>query len=78
MLIYDIVFQKLAEKSFCKLLLSLQKEASLMKKAITYCISVCIAGGIVYLLVQNCRNTNRLANRYPGLSIYGQIKKGRI
>ena len=49
-----------------------------MKKAITYCISVCIAGGIVYLLVQNCRNTNRLANRYPGLSIYGQIKKANF
>lgn len=48
-----------------------------MKKAIVL-IPVCLViGGFLYHSIQIHRVTAGLAGRYPGLSIYGQIKKGR-
>lgn len=48
-----------------------------MKKAI-FLIPVCLVmGGILYHSIQIHRFTAGLASRYPGLSIYGHIKKGR-
>lgn len=48
-----------------------------MKKAIFF-VPVClVVVGLFYHIVQIHRLTAGLAGRYPGLSINGQIKKGR-
>lgn len=48
-----------------------------MKKAIVL-IPVCmIVVGILYYIIQAYRVTAGLAGRYPTLSLWGQIKKGR-
>ena len=48
-----------------------------MKKAILLIPIGLVAGGILYQLIEVHRVTAGLAGRYPALSIWGQIKKGR-
>lgn len=49
-----------------------------MKKAIIL-IPVCLlVGGFLYQIIQTYRVTAGLAGRYPALSIWGQIKRGRM
>lgn len=48
-----------------------------MKKAIIFISMSFVVGGILYQIVQTHRVTAGLAGRYPALSIWGQIKKGR-
>ena len=49
-----------------------------MKKAIVL-IPIClVVGGYLYQIIQSYRVTAELAGRYPAMSIFGQMKKGRI
>ena len=49
-----------------------------MKKAIVL-IPIClVVGGFLYQIIQAYRVTAELAGRYPAMSIFGQMKKGRI
>ena len=49
-----------------------------MKKAIVL-IPVCmVVVGVFYCTIQAHRVTDGLAGRYPTLSLWGQIKKGRM
>lgn len=48
-----------------------------MKKALVLIPIGLVAGGIFYQLIEAHRVTAELAGRYPAMSIFGQIKKGR-
>ena len=48
-----------------------------MKKAIILIPVGLLVGGILYQLIKAHRVRYGLASRYPALSIYGQIKRGR-
>lgn len=48
-----------------------------MKKALVLVPVGLLVGGLLYQIVQTHRVTAGLAGRYPALSIWGQIKKGR-
>ena len=48
-----------------------------MKKALILIPMGVLAGGIIYQIVQSHRVTAELAGRYPAMSIFGQMKKGR-
>lgn len=48
-----------------------------MKKALVLIPVGLLVGGILYQIVQAHRVTAGLAGRYPAMSIFGQIKKGR-
>lgn len=48
-----------------------------MKKAIVLIPVGLLVGGILYQIIQTHRVTAELAGRYPAMSIFGQMKKGR-
>ena len=48
-----------------------------MKKAIIFIPIGLVAGGMLYQLIKAHRVTAGLAGRYPAMSIWGQIKRGR-
>ena len=48
-----------------------------MKKVLVLIPVGLLVGGFLYQIVQAYRVTAELAGRYPAMSIFGQIKKGR-
>ena len=48
-----------------------------MKKAIVFISMGLMVGGILYHAIQAHRVTAELVDRYPAMSIFGQMKKGR-